>query len=130
MAKTKRAPVADGTKVCFKCDRELHVTEFYPHPYMRDGRLRKCIECAKADVTANRDKNIERIRAYDRERGARSNPETVRRWYENGGRQKVRCHAIVYRAIKRGDLTPKPCEVCGSTENINAHHDDYTKALD
>jgi hypothetical protein len=40
------------------------------------------------------------------------------------------------RAIKKGQLVPAPCEVCGeqpgATEHlrrIEAHHDDYTKSL-
>lgn len=33
-------------------------------------------------------------------------------------------------AIKRGMLVKMPCEICGITESIDAHHDDYSRALD
>ena len=34
------------------------------------------------------------------------------------------------KAIRNGDLVRQPCEVCGTTRNINAHHDDYEKPLE
>jgi hypothetical protein len=33
-------------------------------------------------------------------------------------------------AIRRGHLERQPCEVCGTTEDIHAHHDDYSKPLE
>jgi ribosomal protein S27AE len=39
-------------------------------------------------------------------------------------------HGKVARAKQKGELTVQPCEVCGTTDNIMAHHDDYTKPLD
>jgi hypothetical protein len=32
-------------------------------------------------------------------------------------------------AIKRGLLARGCCEVCGSTENIDGHHDDYGRPM-
>lgn len=32
--------------------------------------------------------------------------------------------------IKQGVITRAPCEVCGTEEDVHAHHDDYYKALD
>ena len=37
---------------------------------------------------------------------------------------------IVKRCIDNGWLFRKPCEICGKTENIDAHHDDYSKPLE
>ena len=36
----------------------------------------------------------------------------------------------VYYAVQSGELVRQPCEKCGSEEQIEAHHDDYTKKLD
>lgn len=39
-----------NTKICFKCNLEKPITEFYVHKRMSDGHLGKCIECVKRDV--------------------------------------------------------------------------------
>ena len=36
----------------------------------------------------------------------------------------------VEKAIMRGKLTKMPCEKCGATETVYAHHDDYNKPLE
>lgn len=33
-------------------------------------------------------------------------------------------------AISCGWLVKQPCEVCGTDENVEAHHDDYMRPLD
>lgn len=41
-----------------------------------------------------------------------------------------KAHHAVEEAIKRNKLFRLPCEVCGSSEMVHAHHEDYTKPLD
>lgn len=36
----------------------------------------------------------------------------------------------VFRAVHNGRLLREPCEKCGSTLMVEAHHEDYSKALD
>ncbi len=45
------------------------------------------------------------------------------------GERKRRAHGAVTYAIKRGKLIREPCEVCGTTAHVVAHHDDYSKPL-
>ncbi len=41
---------------------------------------------------------------------------------------------VVYRAVadakKAGELKPGPCEVCGSTDKVHGHHENYDRPLD
>jgi hypothetical protein len=72
---------------------------------------------------------------------AKRDPDLARARYraayaKNPKRQypKPRLHETarnaVYRAKRRGDLVPEPCLFCDSTENIIAHHHDYTLPLE
>ena len=58
-------------------------------------------------------------------------------FYRGGPKSDQKTWNITEKAIKRGRLIPKPCEVCGLTGTmkdgrnlIQAHHDDYNKPLD
>lgn len=120
-------------KRCFKCDEDKPLNEFYKHSAMADGHLNKCKACTKRDVNTHRRENLERIRAYDRERAKR--PERIRNaveqtrvWREADSRRK-KAHSAVFRAISKGDLLRQPCERCGEVKAY-AHHEDYDKPLD
>jgi hypothetical protein len=39
------------------------------------------------------------------------------------------CSNKVNRAIRTGKLKIEPCEICGSFENIEKHHEDYSNPL-
>lgn len=41
-------------KTCFKCHRELPITEFYRHPMMADKHLGKCKDCTRKDTEDRR----------------------------------------------------------------------------
>lgn len=116
-------------KTCFKCGLEKPVTEFYRHSGTADGYLGKCKECAKKDVRKNRKQKIEKYRAYDRERGNRQTNDDLKR-YRAENPEKARAHNLLNKAVSRGKITRQPCEICGATEKIHAHHDDYSKPLD
>lgn len=50
-------------------------------------------------------------------------------WSQRVGPEVPRAHHLVDKAIRQGELTRLPCEVCGA-EKVDAHHDDYSKPLD
>lgn len=44
------------TKICFKCNEEKELKNFYSHKRMADGYLNKCILCTKNDTKKRRTK--------------------------------------------------------------------------
>lgn len=134
-------------KKCFKCGHEKEIDEFYRHPRMSDGHIGKCKDCARADGKANRDADPEKYRRYDRYRyrrdyekrrevcgsSSKNNPlatlEHKRKWRDRN-RDKIAAHTAVGNAIRDGRLVPLPCERCGTTAFIHAHHEDYSRPLD
>jgi hypothetical protein len=169
-------------KECFKCKTVKPLTEFYKHSEMADGHLNKCKECAKRDVGEHRQNNLEKIRAYDKQRSTLPHRVQARRDYANSiagrevgrlskrryenneirreaikiakikyanseiGKQNKKlstdkyharyplvylAHVIFRNAIRDGKVARVGnCSFCGSTKNIQGHHDDYTKPLD
>ncbi len=120
-------------KSCFKCGADKPLSEFYKHAGMADGHLNKCKACTKTDAGKHRRENLERIRAYDRERGKnherlRNAAEMTRIW-RAADRRRAAAHSAVCRAIRSGDLVRQPCERCGEPKSL-AHHEDYDKQLD
>lgn len=120
-------------KECFKCKAIKPLEDFYKHPMMADGRVNKCKECNKNDVTANRNKNIEKYRAFDRARAKiperiKAQVEITRAWRAEDSRRVV-AHSAVARAIRNGLLIRMPCVRCAA-EKSEAHHDDYDKPLE
>ena len=113
-------------KTCFKCQRELPLSEFYKHKMMSDGRLNKCKGCARTDSTDNRWKNIDKIRAYDRDRGSRQLPEYLAEHRKKFPRQH-KAQTMVGNAVRSGKMMREPCERCGN--KAVAHHDDYSYPL-
>jgi len=133
------------TKRCFKCLQEKPLEAFYKHAQMRDGRLNKCIECAKADVLQNRLENIERYKQFDRQRAG--NPERVKaratyrktdafrishavasKKWDVANAIRKHAHTTVNNALRDGRLVSQPCFICGSLET-QAHHFDYSRPL-
>ena len=45
-------------KICFKCNIEKALDEFYKHPKMPDGHVNKCKECAKKGAMDIYNKNM------------------------------------------------------------------------
>jgi len=121
------------SKECFKCKAVKPLSEFYKHAMMGDGHLNKCKECAKNDANKHRSKNLEKIRAYDRERGKiperiKANTDINRIWRAEDKRRQL-AHTAVARAIRNGKLVRNPCIRCGEQKSL-AHHEDYDKPLD
>ena len=116
-------------KSCFRCGVSKPRTEFYRHPKMADGLLGKCKPCHRADVTANRKANLERVRAYDRNRGGRMR-DGYGIEHRRAHPQRMAAHNAVARAVRSGALVkPEACWHCGSKRHVVAHHSSYAKDM-
>jgi hypothetical protein len=49
-------------------------------------------------------------------------------FYRGGTTHVKRAHNLVEKAVAKGILVPRPCEVCGNPK-AQAHHDDYQQPL-
>jgi hypothetical protein len=132
-----------NTKKCRACGKELLISCFYKHRQMKDGVLNQCIDCVKTRVKIYRTKNLEEIQRYDRLRGrtlhrklrvqeyAKNNRAKLNKISSEWGKRnrvKTRAQASARRAIKKGILKKKCCEVC-SNKKVEAHHPNYNEPL-
>lgn len=121
------------SKKCVDCGIDQPITGFYTHKAMSDGHLNKCKTCVKARVGRHRSENLDRIRAYDRERA--KHPERLRsmaahtKAWRSADKRRTAAHNAVARAILAGRLDRQPCEWCGRIDSY-AHHESYDNPLD
>jgi hypothetical protein len=112
---------------CKVCKNEKSTTDYY-------GKDKTCKVCRKEKVIKYRKENLEKVRAYDRERGRLSHRK--QKCIENTRKRRkdpdgyMAAHNAVARALKSGRLERMPCVMCGETKLVHAHHDDYSKPLD
>jgi hypothetical protein len=57
-----------NTKVCFKCNVEKELSEFYIHKQMADGHLNKCKLCTRSDSKKRHDVLVEDSDWYNKEK--------------------------------------------------------------
>jgi len=75
--------------------------------HIHPGPRRSCLECKAAYMREYR----------------RHNPERPDRRVKNNARK----YAFIYK--ERGKIVPEPCFICGSTHQLECHHEDYTRPL-
>ncbi len=129
-----QSPSDITVKECFRCRQTRPLTEFYRHPKMADGHLNKCRFCAKIDVRLNRAQRSDYYATYDRARGKsperRAMYQRKRIEYRARHPERVAIYCKVYRAKKAGVLVPPiRCPGCGEIGQVDAHHEDYRRAL-
>ena len=133
-------------KKCNSCGEEKDNSEFHLRRASPGGLAAKCKICQRAYDKA-RANNPDRVKAradYAKSgAGIKAGKKARKKWasknkgkiyeitksYRERNPNKYKAHGKIAYAIKTGDLVSMPCEVCKSTENLHAHHDDYAKPL-
>lgn len=117
-------------KTCKTCKQLKDSSEFHKNG---GGRIRpECSTCSseyhRTRYLDNRESILQTIRNYrSTENGKRTVSEGKKKWLENHLNVR-RANRLVQSHIRRGVLLRQPCEKCGTTEKVEAHHDSYEKS--
>lgn len=112
----RRPDVPEGTKWCGGCRRYLPRESFGVNTARPDELQNYCRKCQRRAVRLGYHRAVDMLGKSK----AVSAPQKLR-W---------KAGYYVSLAVFFGDLVPKPCEVCGAKEEIQAHHTDYLRPLD
>jgi len=118
-------------KRCSRCAVEQATSAFYA---AGPGWTRTvCKGCTRAQRAARRaaglTQAVDRARYHRSERCRAAVAANTKRWKARNP-EKVEAQNIVAAAIKHGALTRQPCEVDGCATTAQAHHADYSEALE
>ena len=106
------------TKKCSKCGKELPISDFHADKRKKYGVGCACRECKNKYKHDNREKLL----VAQKERRKRKAKELA---------PKQRAWNAIYYAHRTGKIKkPAVCEICGSNENIQGHHNNYSKLFD
>jgi hypothetical protein len=117
---------------CTKCGETKPITLF--NKKIADGPLepwnvRRCKDCAHADYMKRYQQPERRAALQNASKNWRDkNPERhaeLARGYRQRHPEKVIAHNRLNYAVRKGLVLRKPCEICGTTEKVHAHHVSY-----
>ena len=111
----------DYVKICSGCYETKPATDFYRSAINKDGLCGQCKICHNKQVSIN--KKNKKLLSY------KQIAPNKKFWLQEN-KLKKKAHGDVAYAILTGKLVRQPCERCGTTQNVVAHHEDYNKPLD
>ncbi len=118
-------------KKCTRCEEVKPFSEFQKRKASKDGFTAACKKCL-SDYDKSRSMLPHRVKArreYSKTDAYKASRYQTTKKYRAKNKKKTKAHRKVQYEVSIGNLSSKPCEVCGN-ENSVAHHDDYDKPLD
>lgn len=106
-------------KRCSMCHQLKLESDFYRNRAQKDGFYHYCKEC---HITYFKKYAFTKIRKKHQQRKTAN-------WTQKNP-EKRKAHNILNTALHAGKITRQPCQVCGSTQRVEAHHEDYSKPLE
>ena len=119
-------------KYCKTCDTTKARLEFGKRKASKDGLAPLCKSCLRAYDKSRLKcpKRAAHRAAYQKSDKGRPKADAAKREWRNRNPSKAKAMAKISYNIRIGALTRQPCEKCKTTNNVHAHHDDYSKPLD
>lgn len=107
-------------KQCGRCKEVKIFGDFNKDKYSKSGYRSQCKECMTKERMALRD-HYKQWRDSDEKK----------LWYSEYRKSRYQKDKLKVKARNAArSLERMPCEKCGSSDTVHAHHDDYSKPLD
>ena len=119
-------------KLCGTCKIKKNEFEFGVRKASKDGLAAKCKECQKKydNQRLNDPKRMKMRRDYQKtEAGKIAHNRATKKWSESNTVKRA-AHILIGNAVRDGRIIKQPCEECGITFPVHAHHDDYAKPME
>ena len=113
------------TKVCFRCNIEKPLSEFYKHKRMGDGHLNKCKDCTKGDSKKRHYNKYKDIEFVEKER-KRAKERYRRLGYKDKQKQWDKDKYWKQDSLYKG-MSSKLRRLGLLNDGDTAHHYDYNK---
>lgn len=122
-------------KHCNKCDTDKPLSEYHKRKASKDGHSAHCKQCqrerdrARFEDPATRAEHNEKCKAYQKSEAGKAAHFKATQKYKETSPKKRSAHIQVGNALRGGILRKGPCEVCGTSQQVVGHHDDYDRPL-
>ena len=118
-------------KYCGSCTEVKDESLFGKRKASKDGLAAKCKSCQSIydKKRANLPHRVNARINYAKTEAGRKAGNKAKYLYRERNPNKYRAHTLVNNATRDKRLFKEPCEVCGTTDKIHGHHDDYLKPL-